>query len=111
MTDKDAISKLNNGKNLATAGVYLQLGAFGLFTFIAVRFHFISRRFIGDVARRSQAALPGDKYVTLPGSNRKVDPRWERLLYSLNLACVMILVCAGPSSPSPGDDMTLTYRC
>ncbi len=91
VTDANAISKLQNGKNLATAGVYLQLGAFGIFSFIAIRFHFVSKRFAGDVERRFQAA-PGEKLVIMPGSKRKVDPRWHRLLYSLNAACAMILV-------------------
>ena len=91
ITDADALTKLNNGKNLATAGVYMQLGAFGLFSFIAVRFHFISRRFLGDVARRLQAS-PGDKFVTMPGSDRKINPKWEYLLYAVNASCALILV-------------------
>jgi len=90
-TDSDAASKLNTGKNLATSGVYLQLAAFGLFSFIALRFHFVSRRFRDDFGRRYQT-VPGNKLVTMPGTSRRFNPNWEHLLWAVNGSCAMILI-------------------
>lgn len=90
-TDPDALTKMNRGKTIAMVGVILQLVAFGLFTVVAARFHFTSKRFTDDFKQRVQA-VPGDKYVTLEGNARKYNPNWRRLLYAVNIACAMILV-------------------
>lgn len=91
LTSSNAISKLHTGKNIALAGVSTQIGAFGLFTIIAARFHFTSRRFTAELERRYRA-VPGDKFVTLEGSERKFKPRWRMLLYAINFSCGMIIV-------------------
>ncbi|OIW33233.1 RTA1-domain-containing protein [Coniochaeta ligniaria NRRL 30616] len=90
-TDPDAAAKINRGKNIAMVGVIIQLVAFGLFTVVAARFHFTSRRFTDDFKQRLQA-VPGDKYVTLGGNARKFNPNWRRLLYTVNISCAMILI-------------------
>ncbi|KAB5570657.1 RTA1 like protein-domain-containing protein [Coniochaeta sp. 2T2.1] len=90
-TDPNGPAKLNRAKNIAMVGVILQLVAFGLFSVVAARFHFTSQRFADDFKQRLQA-VPGDKYVTLEGVARKYNPVWRRLLYAVNVACLMILV-------------------
>ncbi|CAK7219690.1 hypothetical protein SCUCBS95973_003903 [Sporothrix curviconia] len=91
ITTPNAAHKLKTGKNLALAGVSTQIAAFGLFTIIAARFHFTSRRFAADLERRYRA-VPGDKFVTLEGSQRKFKPQWRTLLYAINFSCAMIIV-------------------
>jgi hypothetical protein len=82
---------LNKGKTIAMVGVVLQLVAFGLFTVVAVRFHFTSKRFADDFKQRLQA-VPGGKYVSVEGHAQKFNPNWWRLLYAVNISCAMILV-------------------
>ncbi|KAH8909497.1 RTA1 like protein [Coniochaeta sp. PMI_546] len=91
LTDPNAMTKLNRGKTIAMVGVILQLVAFGLFTIVAARFHFTSKRFTDDFKQRLQA-VPGDKYVTIEGNARKFNPDWRRLLYVVNISCAMILI-------------------
>ncbi|KAK3940383.1 RTA1 like protein-domain-containing protein [Diplogelasinospora grovesii] len=91
VTDTDAVSKLNRGKDIAMAGVTLQIIAFGFFSIIAARFHFTSTRFIDDMKRRVQA-VPGDKFMSLEGSTRKFRADWRRLLYAVNISCIMVLI-------------------
>lgn len=90
-TEPDAAAKLNRGKDIAMSGVIVQLVAFGLFTVVAARFHFTSRRFTYDFKQRLQAT-PGDKDVTGEVWARKFNPNWRRLLYAVNISCAMILV-------------------
>lgn len=90
-TDKDAKNKLKTGKDVALIGVSVQIAAFGLFSIIAGRFHFTSKRFKADLDRRLQK-IPGEKMVTIPGSKRKFRPRWELLLYIVNISCALILI-------------------
>jgi hypothetical protein len=92
ITDHNAANKLKLGKDLAMAGVILQIVTFGLFSIVAVRFHFTSTRFTDEFKQRYQAQ-PGDKYVSAQGSAQKYDPNWRRLLYAVNISCLMILVC------------------
>ncbi|CAK7205922.1 hypothetical protein SEUCBS139899_008702 [Sporothrix eucalyptigena] len=91
LTTPNAAKKLHTGKNIALAGVSTQIAAFGLFTIIAARFHFTSRRFAADLESRYRA-VPGDKFVTLEGSERKFKPRWRTLLYAVNFSCGMIII-------------------
>lgn len=100
ISDPNYLEKVHKGKNIALAGVSVQLLAFGLFSIIAVRFHIIAKRFKADVQKRLQP-IPGEKYVTVEGiDGRKLKPNWEVLLYVVNLACALIIVsrhlrCAG----------------
>ncbi|ERT01853.1 RTA1 domain protein [Sporothrix schenckii 1099-18] len=91
VTTPNAASKLKTGKDVALAGVSMQIGAFGLFTIIAARFHFTSRRFVADLERRFRT-VPGGKFVTFEGSERRFKPRWRTLLYAINFSCAMIIV-------------------
>jgi hypothetical protein len=90
-TDSDAAKKLQMGKDIALAGISAQIGAFGLFSLVAVRFHFISKRFNTEVEKRFHAT-PGDKYVSMEGAKRKFNPNWRNLLFVVNLSCLLILV-------------------
>jgi hypothetical protein len=99
-TDSNAQSKLNTGKNIALVGVTLQIVAFGIFTVVAARFHFTSKRFTADLARRFQS-VPGEKnLVTLEGSSRTFRPNWRAMLYAVNLSCAMILVSHASTATS-----------
>ncbi|KAI1478997.1 hypothetical protein K445DRAFT_73746 [Daldinia sp. EC12] len=91
MTDEDAEDKINTGKNVALVGLAIQIAAFGLFTVIAARFHFTSRRFEADLLSRLDAA-DGDKAVFVKGLSRKINPSWRYLLYAVNVSCVLILI-------------------
>lgn len=89
-TDENAQKRSNLGRDLAMAGVILQLIGFGMFTFVAARFHFTSRRFTNDFKQRLQP-VGGDKTVAVD-HGRTYNPNWRRLLYAVNVACAMILV-------------------
>jgi len=91
VTDTNAASKLQTGKDIALAGVTLQIIAFGLFSFIAVRFHFTSKRFKAELERRF-VRVKGDKFVTFEGSPRRFKPNWRAMLYVVNASCILILV-------------------
>ena len=93
VTDANAADKLQKGKDIALAGVTAQIVAFGLFSFIAVRFHFTSKRFKADLERRF-LKVQGDKFVTFQGSPRRFKPNWRGMLYVVNASCVLILVRA-----------------
>ncbi|KAI1805806.1 RTA1 like protein [Daldinia bambusicola] len=90
-TDEDAKKKINTGKNVAVVGLAIQIVAFGLFTVIAARFHFTSRRFEENLRSRLDAA-DGGKYVFVRGLSRKINPNWRHLLYAVNVSCVLILI-------------------
>lgn len=81
------VKKANNGKAIALAGVTLQIVIFGLFTVLAARFHFISRRFLAE----SQAA-PSSKPDSRNGTRQSFNPNWRMLLYAVNFSCGMITV-------------------
>lgn len=91
VTDKDALTKLNKGKDIALAGVSAQIGAFGLFTIVAARFQFTSRQFTGDFKNRIRHTS-GDKKVTVDGSSRPINPNWKSMLFVINASCLLILV-------------------
>ena len=95
VTDNNAASKLHVGKDIALAGVSAQIGAFGLFSIIAVRFHFTSRRFAAGLEGRYRRLPPpeGNTFVTLQDDQSvRVRPQWRKLLYILNFSCIMIIV-------------------
>ncbi|KAF3769900.1 RTA1-domain-containing protein [Cryphonectria parasitica EP155] len=92
ITDPNYVQKVHRGKDIALAGVSVQILAFGLFSIIAVRFHIIAKRFKADVQKRLQP-IPGEKYVTVEGiDGRKLKPHWEVLLYVVNISCALIMV-------------------
>ncbi|KAI1397195.1 RTA1-domain-containing protein [Hypoxylon fuscum] len=90
-TDANAASKLKNGKNIALTGLALQIIAFGLFSIVAARFHFSSQRFIAGLQSRLEKA-DGGRAVFVQGTSRKINPNWRRLLYAVNVSCVLILI-------------------
>ncbi|KAI4859576.1 RTA1-domain-containing protein [Hypoxylon rubiginosum] len=90
-TDKNAAKKLNTGKNMALAGLAIQIAAFGLFTIVAARFHFTSRQFVTNLQSRYEDAGSGGT-VSVKGSPRKINPNWRRLLYAINISCVLVLI-------------------
>ncbi|KAL3420633.1 RTA1 domain protein [Phlyctema vagabunda] len=69
--------KSNTGENIVTAGLILQLVAFGFFTAAAVRFH---------VKMRQWQRL-------IPGSVAQVRAReWQVLLFCLYASCILIML-------------------
>lgn len=91
-TDPDVASKLARGRDMAMAGIAVQMAAFGLFTIIAGRFQFTSKRFAHDVEMRLQME-PGDKKLaTISGCPRKICTNWRAILYAINISCALILV-------------------
>lgn len=89
ITTPNAASKLKTGKNIAITGVVVQMACFGLFTIIAVRFNFTSKRFREDFNKRV-SNLDG-KYSLIDGTH-KLKRNWEALLRCVNLACILITV-------------------
>ena len=114
-SDPNGPADLDRAKTIAMVGVILQLVAFGLFSVVAVRFHFTSKRFADDFKHRLYPGVPGDgKYVTLEGgagaSAQKYNPVWRRLLYAVNISCLMILV-SFPFVPTFSSGCGLIGRC
>lgn len=91
ITDSDAQSKLNNGKIIALVGLGIQIACFGLFSVIAVRFNFTSKRFLAEFESRISSS-PDEKYCSIDGAERKLKRDWPDLLHVINIACVLILV-------------------
>ena len=88
--DPDAVSKANKGKKIAQIGVAVQLACFGLFSIIAVRFNFTSKRFAADFEGRVSSL--NEKYCIIDGGDRKLKRQWQAILRVTNLASVCILV-------------------
>ncbi|TVY20544.1 Protein RTA1 [Lachnellula arida] len=89
--DADATSKANQGKTIAEIGVAVQLVCFGLFSIIAVRFNFTSKRFIGAFDANLSGARDG-KYFVIREGGRKLNRNWQTILHVTNLTSVLILV-------------------
>jgi hypothetical protein len=90
-TDSDAQSEANKGKIIALIGLGVQISCFGLFSVIAVRFNFASKRFEAAYEGRITGSL-NEKYCTVDGSERKLKRNWRALLRCVNIACLLILV-------------------
>ncbi|KAI2626699.1 RTA1-domain-containing protein [Hypoxylon sp. NC1633] len=90
-TDQDAANKLQRGKNIALAGLALQIVAFGLFSIVAARFHFTSKRF-ESILQSSLEPTGKAGAVIVKGSGRLINSNWRRLLYAINLSCLFILI-------------------
>ena len=90
VTDPNAISKANKGKKIAQIGVAVQLACFGLFSVMAVRFNFTSKRFAASFEQRITTST--EKYVTIDGQARPLKKNWRALLRVTNIASLCILV-------------------
>lgn len=90
-TDPNAESKINRGKNIAITGIVTQVICFGFFSIIAIRFHFISRRFDPDFERRFGATSDGP-YLSLDDGKRRLNRNWHVLLRVVNATCLLLLV-------------------
>jgi hypothetical protein len=90
-TDPDAQSKANKGKTIALIGLGIQICCFGLFSVIAVRFNFSSKRFEAEFENRITGSKD-EKYCIIDGGERKLKRNWPALLRCVNIACLLILV-------------------
>lgn len=96
--DPDFKKKTDRGKLIAQIGVIVQLACFGLFSVIAIRFHFTSRQFASSFERRihledyQSSDRKNSKYVTMDGFEGKIKKNWAALLRVTNIASVCILV-------------------
>jgi hypothetical protein len=88
--DPDLAKKAKQGKQIAQIGVAVQLICFGLFTIVAVRFNFTSKRFATSFNERLNDT--GEKYCTIDGSEKKLKRNWKAILRVTNLASFLILV-------------------
>jgi len=86
----NAVSKANKGKKIAQTGVVIQLICFGLFTIIAIRFNFTSKRFITSFEERLTDI--NEKYCTIDGGDHKLKKNWQAILRVTNIACGLILI-------------------
>lgn len=86
--DSNAASKLNRGKQIAQAGVIVQLAAFGLFSVAAVRFNFTSKKFTKTIHERYE--MFGEEDYIIDGVAKK--KHWPALLRVVNLTTLLILV-------------------
>ncbi|KAH8808495.1 RTA1 like protein-domain-containing protein [Xylogone sp. PMI_703] len=89
VTTSNAASKLQKGKNIAITGVVIQMACFGLFSIIAGRFNFTSKRFKNDFNKRV-TDIDG-KYSLIDGQH-KLKRNWQALLLCVNLACILITI-------------------
>ncbi|MCJ1415660.1 hypothetical protein MMC32_001992 [Xylographa parallela] len=91
VTDPDAVSKFAHGKQVVLIGLGLQVACFGLFSIIAIRFHFTSKRFAKNFDQRV-GGVPGETNFSVDGEKRKFKRDWETLLWMVNVACILVLV-------------------
>ncbi|KAK9241861.1 RTA1 like protein-domain-containing protein [Lipomyces tetrasporus] len=89
--DSDAHKKLSTGKDIALAGLAVQIICFGLFSIIAIRFNFVWKQFDGEFQGKV-GQEDGQKYFIVSGTGRKLKMHWQSLLLVLNITCVLILV-------------------
>jgi RTA1 like protein len=87
---QDAVSKANKGKKIAQIGVAVQLACFGLFSIIAVRFNFTSKRFAAGFEERLTNI--NEKYCTIDGTDHKLKRNWQAILRVTNIASLCILI-------------------
>jgi hypothetical protein len=69
-----------------------------LFTIIAIRFNFISKRFAASFEERLTNI--NEKYCTIDGGDRKLKKNWQAILRVTNIASFLILV-SRPLVPGP----------
>lgn len=86
----NASSAASQGKKIAQAGVAIQLLCFGLFSVIAVRFNFTSKRFAASFNERLTNI--NEKYCTIDGGDRPLKRNWQAILRVTNIASAGILI-------------------
>lgn len=90
----------NKGRSIAQIGVVIQLAGFGLFSILAVRFNFTSKRFIADFDERlaSSDGSPalgkrnGQEYFVVEDVPRLLKKDWQTILLVTNISSAAILV-------------------
>lgn len=98
----NAKTRADRGKRFAQSGIALQVLFFGLFSVIAVRFNFTSKRFASDFEQRIQPILTEgseqkqETYVTISDCPRKVKRTWQSVLLVTNVSSICILVSLNP---------------
>lgn len=92
-SDTNAQSKIDRGKNIALTGTVVQLVAFGLFAFVAVRFNFTSRRF-ENLVHDTNIGIDGLSNMQEEEQHRPKprNPNWRALLRVVNITSGLILV-------------------
>jgi RTA1 like protein len=88
-TDKDAQSKLDNGKKIVLGGLGVQIACFGIFMIVSVRFNFTSRLFSGANDQKDMNLR--DR------KNKLLKSDWWNLLRVVNFGCLLILVSSNMS--------------
>ncbi|PQE31002.1 hypothetical protein CJF32_00006039 [Rutstroemia sp. NJR-2017a WRK4] len=90
----NAQSEIESGRNVALAGVSVQLACFGLFTIIAGRFNFTSKQVAKDFTRTEVHEMhETGQYMVVDGSGgKKLKRNWKALLRVVNGTCALILV-------------------
>lgn len=88
-TDSDFKDQLDRGRIIGVGGVIVQLVAFGFFSIVAGRFHWVSRRF-GDAQPKPLVDAQGASQE-LPAAPRR-QLGWKHLLLAVNASCILILV-------------------
>ncbi|KAF7913603.1 uncharacterized protein EAF01_000009 [Botrytis porri] len=79
-------------------GVAIQMACFGLFSIIAIRFNFTSRRFVSEFQQRitlpmdSESKNEKDKFVIIDEAEKELNPNWQTLLQVVTITCVLILI-------------------
>ncbi|CEL02901.1 hypothetical protein ASPCAL04064 [Aspergillus calidoustus] len=87
-SSQDDIDTFNRGRNLALAGVIVQIVAFGIFTIAAVRFNFTSKRF----ASGAPEPLYGADEFAMAVQDKPRKANWPVLLRVVNISTAMILI-------------------
>ena len=100
--DSQAQSKYNKGRIIAQIGVVIQLAGFGLFSILAVRFNFTSKRFIADFDERMRLASSDgspalgkrndQEYFVVEDVPRPLKKNWQTILLVTNISSAAILV-------------------
>jgi hypothetical protein len=88
-TDPDYRKKITTGRDIATAGVTLQIVAFGIFCIVCIRFHITSLKY----KKQQISGSSSDKFgVSSDTTGKTYKPRWWWLLYTIEGACLLVLV-------------------
>ncbi|KAL2809172.1 RTA1 like protein-domain-containing protein [Aspergillus granulosus] len=85
---QEDIDAFDRGRNLALAGVIVQIIAFGIFTIAAVRFNFTSKRFVSAAPE----PLYGQDEFAMAMQDKPRKANWPVLLRVVNFSTLMILI-------------------